>query len=70
VWVDPHTWSKMKVKNNEGDEHCTNHKFEGICIHRECVFVCMNVEKQNMQEQACTNTHTRALKKYRPPNQG
>jgi hypothetical protein len=33
----------MKEKTNEGDEHCTNHKFEGVCIHRECVFVWMNV---------------------------
>ena len=35
VWVDLNAWSKMTEKTNEGDERCTTHKFEGICIHRE-----------------------------------
>ena len=76
-WVDLNAWSKMTDKTNEGDERCTTHKFEGICIHHECVFVCMNVYKQNVQEHTCTNTqthkhthtHTHKSTRKRPPSQ-
>jgi hypothetical protein len=42
VCVDPNVLRKMTETTNEGDYQCSTHKF-GSCLHRECVFVCMNV---------------------------
>ena len=40
----------MTETTNEGDEHCTTHKFEGSCLHCECEFVRMNVYEHTNKE--------------------